>query len=312
MKFSNAISGEIVAFVLIISGLFTMTILQAVILGCVQGITAFIPVSSTGHVILLSNLFGIEDSLDLSFLIILHLGTLIAILSIYYRDIVRVFLELFRIFIELIRNLSSWIRKRSQPDSFTYKKVLTTQFSKFVTLLFISLIPTCIVAVLIRPMAKMISMNLLASAMGLFITALLLFVASFSPEGDKGPKDAKLIDAVLIGAFQGFAGFPGMSRLGLSTSAGFISGFTRKLVLKYTYLLAVPTILIAILADLPAMAVSVSTAGFASCIAALAASTITGFFALRFTRKLIRVNKSRGFSIYCILIGVVSIIVYLV
>ena len=288
-----------------------MSILQAILLGAVQGVTEFFPVSSSGHLTLISNLMGIEGSTNLMFVIMLHIGTLLAVIAVFYRDILRLGKEFAGIFADLLCTLTLWVSSRRSPENVRYRKIVSNNYRKFALMLLISMIPTAIIGYLICPLSEAVNGNLLASGMGLMITALLLLVSSFMLSTNKGPREVKYVDAFLIGAFQGFSGFPGISRLGMTVSSGYLSGFSGKFVLKYSYVLCVPTILGAIILEGSRAHTSNVVIGVLPCLAGMAAAAVVGFFVIRLAVKLISKRGNRIFAAYCMLIGIISVVGYL-
>lgn len=289
-----------------------MNVLQAALLGLVQGVTEFFPVSSTGHLTLVGKLLGAEGATSLMFMIMLHLGTLVAVLSVFYKDILRIIAETIGILADAVTNLKIYIAEHKQPEGRRYIKILSNGYRKFTALILISLIPTILVAFLVSPIVEMLAGNLLASGLGLFVTALLLFVSSFMRYADKGPRDAKILDAVLVGAFQGFGAFPGNSRLAMALSSGFLSGFSRKFALKYAFVLSVPTVIGALILEAGRyQAGEAAAVGVLPCAVGMLVSAAVGFFVIRIVLKLLNVKRNRFFAGYCLVIGILSIIGYL-
>ena len=288
-----------------------MSVIQAILLGAVQGVTEFFPVSSSGHLTLISNLMGIEGSTNLIFVIMLHFGTLLAVIAVFYRDILRLVKEFVRMIGDLFCNLKLWLGGRRYPESIRYRKIVSNHYRKFVLMLLISMIPTGIIGYLICPVSEAVIGNLLASGMGLLITALLLLVSSFVLSSNKGPREAKYVDAFLIGAFQGFSGFPGISRLGMTISASYLSGFTRKFVLKYAFILCVPTILGSIILEGSRAHLSSVSIGILPCLLGMITAAVVGFFMIRLAIKLVSKKGNRIFAAYCIVIGILSVVEYL-
>lgn len=119
-----------------------MNVLQAALLGLVQGVTEFFPVSSTGHLTLVGKLLGAEGATSLMFMIMLHLGTLVAVLSVFYKDILRIIAETIGILADAVTNLKIYIAEHKQPEGRRYIKILSNGYRKFTALILISLIPT--------------------------------------------------------------------------------------------------------------------------------------------------------------------------
>ncbi len=287
-----------------------MTVIKALILGVVSGITDFLPVSTSGHLSLVSHIMGVSTEIDLSLLIYIHIGTLISIFLVYYSQIFRCFSEFIGIFSDAAANLSQLFGgKRGEK---TYRKIVTTHYRKMSLMILIALIPTIIFGIISAGLSESLIGNLLASGIGLLITALLLLVASFSTHLYKKPHEAKYFDAVLVGAFQGFSGFPGISRLGMTISSGFLSGFTAKFTLLFSFVLAIPSVLGAFFFELIRTKSAVPAIGMGYTVIAMFSAAIVGYFILSLLKKFLLPHYTRVFALYCLVIGAVSIIIYLV
>ena len=289
---------------------FVMAAWQAFLLGLVQGITEFLPISSSGHVVLLEHLLGIELNNRILFGALLHIGTLIPVILVFKRDIKRLFWGMIHIFVDLIKNFTIWFHNKKHRDDVRYRKILSTNYRKFTVLILISLIPTAVIGYILQKMASRAFDNLLAPAIGFFITAILLLVTEVaSNQAEKSPKDTKYRDAVIIGVFQGFSVFPGLSRAGATLSAGFLCGFSRKYAIKYSYIMMIPTVLGAIVVELQNNTSRVSISDVGNYILGIAAASAAGYVAIRFMLSMVRQKKLRYFSAYCILVGVAAVAV---
>ncbi len=288
-----------------------MNILQAALLGLVQGVTEFFPISSSGHLTLAGNLLGAEGAANLMFMVMLHLGTLAAVLSVFYKDVLRVLAELAGLIRDLFYNLKLCFSGAVKGKTVSYRKILRGNYRKFSVLLLVSMIPTVIVAYLVSPIVEMLTGNLLASGLGLFVTALLLFVSSFIVTADRGPREAKFLDAFVIGSFQGFGAFPGNSRLAMALSSAFLSGFTKKFAVKYAFVLSVPTMIGAMILEASrSHAMDVHVAVF-PCIVGMLVAAFVGYFVIRIALRFLSRKNNRFFAVYCLVVGILSIISYL-
>ncbi len=289
-----------------------MNIIQAALLGLVQGITEFFPISSSGHLTLVGDFLGAEGSSNLMFMIMLHLGTLFSVLTVFHKDVHRILAEYCGMAGDILFNLKLHFRDPLHRSGVRYRRIVNGSYRKFAAMLLVSMIPTVIVAYLVSPIVEMLTGNLLASGLGLFVTALLLFVSSFMLSNNRGPRESKYLDAFVIGAFQGFAAFPGNSRLAMTLSSGFLSGFTRKFALKYAFVLSVPTIIGAMILEATRSHAMDVRVGILPCLVGMLVSAFVGFFVIRIAMKLLSRKRSRFFAAYCLIIGILSIARYLV
>ncbi len=288
-----------------------MSIVKALIIGLIAGITDFLPVSATGHVTLIGNILGMEGEIDLMFIVALHLGTMISVLLVYFGPITKTFAESIHVAGDLITNVKVAFSGSSRREK-RYRKIVTGPYRKIVVMLIFAMIPTIIFGVLSIMLTSALCGNLLGSGIGMLVSSLLLLVASFAGRLYKGPHEAKYFDAFLIGAFQGFSGFAGISRLAMTVSSAFLSGFTTKLALLFSFLLYIPTVLGSFFFVAIKNKSFLSGVGAGYTIIAMFAAAIVGYFALLLFRRFISPRFTRYFAVYCFAIGVVSVIIYLV
>lgn len=288
-----------------------MSVWQALLLGLVQGITEFIPVSSSGHLVFLKQVMGLKMDNSVLFEVLLHVGTLFPVFFIFRADIKRLFWELIHIIQDIFDNLKIWIQNRRAKEEKRYHKLLSTNYRKFAILILVTTVPTGLIGYLLRGLVAEASNNLLAPAIGFFITAILLLVTECAAdETEKSPRDTKYPEAAVIGVFQGLSVFPGISRAGSTLSACFLCGFSRKYAIKYSYIISIPAVIGAMFVELKGSKISAAPADVAICILAMLVAGIVGYFSIRFTLSLLRQKKLRYFSVYCIAIGIVSVILH--
>lgn len=281
-----------------------MSIIEALLLGLVQGITEFLPVSSSGHLAILENILKIDTSSSLFFGVILHLGTLGAILGAFRKEIKKMILENCRSIYDCAENIKTYFHNRHEEDAKRYKKIVSNNYRKLLLLLLVSTIPTAVLGFLLRDFAAAAGQNLLAPAIGLFITGIVLFVTDFFPPGKKIPKDVSYGAALAIGIFQGIAVFPGISRSGITIAVCLMFGFNRKFSVKYSFLLAVPSIIGALILEafqLPGMGLSWQEGGIYVLAAVLAG--FVGYFCIQKMLIFIQKRRFRFFAVYCFIIG---------
>lgn len=288
-----------------------MTVIKALILGIIAGITDFLPVSATGHVTLFANIMGVEGDIDLIFMIAIHIGTLISVFLVFYKPILRVLYEFFGLIGDIIANTKLKFSHTRNKEK-KHRRLIKNKYRKLAALVCVAMIPSIIIGFFVASLSETLIGNLLGSGIGLFVTALLLLVSSFSGELTRGPKEAKYTDAIFIGAFQGFAGFPGVSRLGMTTSSAFLSGFAPKFALMVSFVLSIPTVLGAFVFEAIRANGVVSNAGLLPTFIAMIAAAIVGYVALRFLKNLIQPAFARIFAIYTCVVGIISVIIYLV
>ena len=165
-----------------------MSFLQVIIMGVIQGLTEFLPVSSSGHLALFKILFGIEAETGILYEILLHVGTLAAICLVYYKDIFKLFAEGCRILRDALVNVVIFFRNQIKREHEEYRKVISNGYRKFVMLVLVSSIPTGVIGFFGRNAVALASQILLVPGICLIVTAVLLFIADHSRDGGKLPK----------------------------------------------------------------------------------------------------------------------------
>ena len=260
-----------------------MSIFAAIVLGVIQGLTEFLPVSSSGHLVLFQKIFGIEEP-ALLFDTMLHVGTLAAVFAVLWKDIWAI------------------LRKLFQP--------LTAY-------LIIATIPTVIIALALKaPIEKLFETGQFLGVCFL-ITAALLSAAELlsrrAAGGLKKPGEMNWLDALVIGIMQAIAIVPGVSRSGATLSGALSRRLNRDFAARFSFLLSIPAILGAAVLQLKDVVKTGETAaGDGISIAAMAAGTVSaaivGFFAVRLMLKIVREKSLWGFAIYTAILGVLVLV----
>ena len=290
-----------------------MTFIQSVFLGIIQGITEFLPVSSSGHLSILRNLFGIRTDGGLLFDVMVHLGTVIAICVVFRRDVLRMIGETIRMVSDIWANGSVLIHNKKEKDARRYKKILHNNYRRFVVMVLCATIPTAVIGYAARDLVTLASDSLLAPGIGLILTAVFLIIADVSENGKKIPKDISFTNSFLIGIAQGISTLPGLSRSGTTIAACLISGYDRKFAVKYSFIMAIPAILGAACMEIgQAFSGSVSLSQFFIYLAGAVTAGVVGYFSCRKMLTIVRKKKFRGFAVYCLILGSISIIGYVV
>jgi undecaprenyl-diphosphatase len=289
-----------------------MSILGAIILGVLQGVTAFFPVSSSGHLVVVGRLLGADEAVNLRYLAMMHLGTLIAVLFSFRIDLVRILSSLTGMIGDIFTNAGLLVKNYRHPEAGDYHKILTTNYRRLTAMMLISLIPSAVISLTLRKFARMGADNLLITAMGMMITALALMISSFTRNSGKKPAGTRVRDALIIGVLQGLAVMPGVSRLGMILAGAGICGFARKYMVKYAFLISIPAILGGFILELGSGGTSLlESVGVGSCVMGILVASIVGYFALHLSKRVLSRNRSRGYACYCLAAGIVTVLIYL-
>ncbi|MCR5420084.1 MAG: undecaprenyl-diphosphate phosphatase [Lachnospiraceae bacterium] len=290
-----------------------MSFFQAVLMGIVQGLTEFLPVSSSGHLALIKNIFGVETDGGILFDVLLHVATLVAVCAVYYKDVLRILNDFFAICIDFFANIGIFFKNISAINKMEYRPICSTPHRKFVVMLIVSTIPTGIMGILLDDVVETLSGNLLVIGLCLLGTGGILFISDLIENGTKKQKDANLGDAMLVGIAQGFAVLPGISRSGTTITGCLLCGFDRRFAVKYSFIMSLPAILGALILELfklPGAQGAGVSAG--ACIVAMILAAVIGYFALRIVNGFAVRRNFKPFWIYCFAVGAISIIVFLV
>lgn len=273
----------------------------AALLGLVQGVAEFLPISSSGHLSLAQNLLGLlsEAEADIFFDLLLHLGTLIAVCIVYRRDIA----ELFRDCYGILRNLFA---KEGGP------RHKTSRNHRLVILLIVGTLPLFPI-LLVKDYVEMLYGNTIFIGCALLLTGCLLFVSDRMKHGRKRSGRTTLLDALLVGAAQAVAVVPGLSRSGSTISVGMLRGLDREFAVRFSFLLSIPAILGAnILSISEAVKAGIDPKLIPVYLLGLLVAAVSGFFAIQLVRLLAQKGKFGKFAYYCWTIGLIAIITTLV
>ena len=287
-----------------------MSLLEAILMGIIQGITEFLPVSSSGHLALFKILFHVED-VGLLFDVILHLGTLIAIFAVYYKDIWKMICEGCAIIADVCRNIGIFFSNIANKKKGGYHRVVCNGYRKFVMLVIVSTIPTGIIGVLDADLVEMASKILIVPGICLILTSILLLIADHCKKGEKLPRQVTYSNAFIIGIAQGVATMPGLSRSGTTIAACLLSGFDRRFAVKYSFIMSIPAVLGSLVFELPELAnVSFSTSEIVNYLVGMVVAAVVGYICIKTMLYVVRQKKFTGFAVYCFLIGVISVGMY--
>ena len=290
-----------------------MKFFQAILMGIMQGLTEFLPVSSSGHLALIKAIFGIESDTGILYDVLLHVATLISICIVFYKDILRLVLEFVGMCRDVFANLSIFAKSLSGAKDTKYFKIIDSPYRKFVCLLIVSTIPTGLIGVFMGDVVEYASTSLLITGICLICTGVILFISDFLPEKGKRLKEANYGDAFSVGIAQGIATLPGLSRSGTTISACLLCGFDRKFAAKYSFIMSMPAILGALILEISDIAKETITAGdVGTYIIGMLIAGVIGYVALNITMKLVVSKYFRYFAFYCMGVGVISVIVFLI
>lgn len=251
-----------------------MNLLQAAILGLIQGLTEFLPVSSSGHLVLAQNAFGLTEATK-TYNILLHMATLIAVFAVYWQDI--------------------W-------------KLIKKPFQRTTYLLIAGTIPTVIFALIFKDFIDKVFQGGIVLGVNFIITGFILLYAQSRRPGRKKIRNMSYFDALVVGTLQGVAICPAISRSGMTISGSLSRGLDRTSAARFSFLLSIPAILGAMALEMKDMLTGETEAitesiGIGPMIVGFLVAAISGYIAIRFMLNVIKKGKLTYFSVYVFLLG---------
>lgn len=276
-----------------------MSILSAILQAIIQGITEFLPVSSSGHLSLYQHFTGNSGEGALMFSALLHLGTLAAVCTVFYKQI----WELIKEFCLMVKDIFTGnfsIKDASPQRRVVFMYIISTAL----------LIPFVIFKGVFEGFAE--DGSILMEGICFLYTAAILFMADRTAKGSKRAVDMKYKDATTIGFFQGIALLPGVSRSGSTISAGLFCGLTREAAVSYSFILGIPAILGGCLIEVKDGIAQEADIGVLPCIIGFVVAAIVGFLAIKLVQMLIESDKFKVFWIYLGILGAVVIIIAII
>lgn len=273
-----------------------MDIIQAIIMGIVQGLTEFLPVSSSAHLVLTPELLGAKSSL--AFDTLLHVGTLVAVIGYFWKDITSM--------------IKSFVSSLLDIPRGKFKEELTEDpYKRLAWLVVVGTIPAGLMGVLFKSEFEALFDSVTMVGFFLLVTGVILWSSEWitKKNSDKKSKDIKEVsftNSLVIGVFQGFAIAPGISRSGSTIAAGLFSGLERKLAARYSFLLSIPAILGATLIQVKDIVTF--DANTEVLVLGFLAAVISSYLAVKFMMGYIQKHSLNIFAIYCWIVGALTII----
>lgn len=249
-----------------------MELYEIIILSIVQGITEWLPISSSGHLVIFQEFFNMQ--VPIYFDILLHFATLIVIFLVFYKEIIKM--------LKAVINLD-----------------FKSEYGKLFLLLIIGSIPIAIVGLVFKDFLLSLFTNVKVIGVGLLTTALLLISTKFV----SGNKKLSTFPAIIIGIAQSLAIIPGISRSGSTISTSLLLGIRKELAIKFSFLLSVPAIIGATILEYTPTAITKEA------LLGVLLTIIVGYIALKLTIRLVLNEKFHYFSIYCFILGILLLLI---
>lgn len=272
-----------------------MTFLSSFLLGLVQGIAEFLPISSSGHLAIAQNLLGMSDAGTVPefFDVLLHLGTLVAVFVAYWADIKDMVLEFFRGAGDLIHH--------STPNPVPPAR-------RLILLIILGTLPLFVVLP-VKEAVQSLSNSMVFIGAALIVTGVLLFVSDRVKKGRKNERTATWLDVLIVGLGQAIATMPGISRSGMTITTGCFVGFERKFAVRFSFLLSIPAVLGAnILSLADAAKAGINWAEVPVYLVGVVTAAVVGYLCIRLLRFIADRGKFGAFAYYCWAVGVLTLV----
>lgn len=275
-----------------------MTVLHAILLGIVQGLTEFFPISSSGHLVVIQHFFGLKQDM-LAFDIVVHWGTLLAVLIYFWKDILRLMADTLLFFVKFPFKRSTEPIFRAHP------------FAVPGCFILLSTAATGIIAMVFREGFESLFGSVISVGICWLITGVFLLLSRRFQNGDRTLLEMNHQDSFVIGLVQGFAIMPGISRSGATVITGMAMGLEKEDAARYSFFLAIPAILGAGFLEFHSAVALLTQYPVAVC-SGFCAAAVSGYLGILFLLRLIRSGKFFIFGFYCLTAALLVLIYGLV
>ena len=270
-----------------------MSLLSSIILGLIQGVAEFLPISSSGHLAIAEHLLGMTGlEIPEFFDVLLHLGTLVAVFAAYWEDIRDMVVEFFC----GVRDLAHRTTPTPVPPA-----------RRLILLIIVGTLPLLVVLP-IKDLVEGLADNMYFVGGALIVTGFLLFASDRVRKGRKTEKNATLVDVLLVGAAQAIATCPGISRSGTTITAGCFVGFDRKFAVRFSFLLSIPAILGANVLSIKDALATVVWSEVPVYLVGVAVAAAVGYACIRLLKMIADKGKFGFFAYYCWIVGAITLV----
>ena len=270
-----------------------MSLLSSIILGLIQGVAEFLPISSSGHLAIAEHLLGMTGlEIPEFFDVLLHLGTLIAVFAAYWDDIRDMVVEFFC----GVRDLAHRTTPTPVPPA-----------RRLILLIIVGTLPLLVVLP-IKDLVEGLADNMYFVGGALIVTGFLLFASDRVKKGRQTEKNATLVDVLLVGAAQAVATCPGISRSGTTITAGCFVGFDRKFAVRFSFLLSIPAILGANVLSIKDALATVVWSEVPVYLVGVAVAAAVGYACIRLLKMIADKGKFGFFAYYCWIVGAITLV----
>ena len=291
-----------------------MSILHAILMGILQGLTEFMPISSSTVVALFAEGVYADDVPYLLMSAVLHLGSLCAALWMLRRSFYKIFRAVGLMIRDIFGNLAIWFRNTRKGENISYTRILGSIDRQLAGMVCAASLPCCVIGFLLRKTADAGDNLLLVGGMGFFATSILLLTAHLAPHIGKGSRELSMRVSLLVGVIAGFAVLPGISRLAAVYAAAQLFGMHRKTAARFAVLSCFPVTLGAVLYELAAGTEDIIMSGnmAAQMILGGLFAMITCVVTIKWVIRLLRARSVMLFSLMNAAAGLIAVTMYII
>lgn len=280
-----------------------MSVIKAIILGIVQGVTEFLPISSSGHLSLFQHFLGVSGEGSLLFSVLLHLGTLIAVFIVFHKTIFELVVEAIALFKDIF------------TGKFKYKELRGKK--KMLVMFFFSCLPLLLLLIPIGNDMKLMDWlgglsednSILVEGFCFLVTGALLLTSTYISKKKTLNREVNTTDAFAVGLAQVFAaGFPGISRSGSTISTGMICGVSKEYMVEYSFILGIPAIIVANIVEFKDAVEAGAQLEVLPTIVGILVAAVVGVACIKLLQWILKKDMWKYFGFYCLVIGVFTII----
>ena len=274
-----------------------MSILTSILLGLIQGIAEFLPISSSGHLAIAQHFLGMDAEVPEFFDVLLHLGTLLAVFVAYWQDIKDMVAEFFH-------GIGD-IAHRTTPTPVPPAR-------RLILLIVIGTLPLFLVLP-VHKKVQALSDSMVFIGIALIVTGFLLFACDLIRKGRKDEGSATWLDAVVVGIGQAIATMPGISRSGMTITAGCFSGFERRFAVRFAFLLSIPAVLGAnILSLKDALEAGIDWGQVPVYLVGVVVAAVVGYLCIRLLKMIADKGRFGSFAYYCWAVGLLTLVLNII
>ena len=271
-----------------------MSILEGLILGMIQGITEFLPISSSGHLVIAQTMFGISEN-NLAFDILLHAATFFAIVAAYSQTVIGMIREFFLMLRDVFTRKGAGLKEN--------------KYRRYIFYIIIGCIPAGVAGILLDDLVDSLFLQMPVVGLMLLLTGFVLCLAEKLSEHTTGEiGDLGVVKSFVVGLFQMCAIMPGLSRSGTTMTGGVVMGLKKEDALEFSFLLALPTIAGSVVLKIGDIAQAIGTISIFPCLVGFFAALVSGYLSIILFKKIVQKSGLMGFSVYCWALGLIVLL----